>query len=113
VLQELLELKHGRLTFDSLVSFNNNLLGQGKEPWMTPFMPRDYNKGRFEFEFSQEYWMTQTQAENENRSTDDEVVADKQVPELKDTQKEEQPEQELDEYGEEDMLFAFGDLDVE
>lgn len=56
--------------------------------------------------------MTQTQAENENRSTDDEVVADTQVPELKDSQEEEQPEQELDEYGEEEMPFAFGDLDI-
>ena len=88
-----------------------------EELWTTPFMPKDYNRGKHKFEFSQEYYQTQTQASNENRSTDDEIIdqppstAEEAGQILKD--EEGQQFNEIDEYGEEENPFNFGDLEFD
>ena len=83
-----------------------------------PFIPRDYNKGKFKFTFSQEYHLTQTQAQGENYSTEDEEEIEEQeisnpVKEETETANDETSPALVDEYGEEEpMPFGgdFGDL---
>jgi hypothetical protein len=47
-------LKLSQLTFEELEIFNNKVK-QGNDALTTPFIPRDYNKGTFKMEFSDEY----------------------------------------------------------
>ena len=59
VLEDLLELKQNQsLSIDDLNSFNNTFKSKYQTEWTTPFMPRDYNRGKHKFEFSEEYYET-------------------------------------------------------
>lgn len=55
VVQDLF-FKQKNILFGTIEEFADDIQSDlVKEDWSTPFIPKDYNRGTFEFEFCQEY----------------------------------------------------------
>lgn len=78
VLGELLRLKYqAPLEFEAIEEFNRECWREPIEATL-PFQPRDYNKGKYEFKFSEEY-MEVVHAHNQDSNSSSEETKENSV----------------------------------